>query len=248
MTNLFEQPDPALQEREELVNKWKDKSADELLAAKVESDLYIKTLERQKDELREDFIRSQQENQTRANLQDLIDRLNVQQLPEPQKKPEEPNASSFDPKAVELLVTQKIAEGRLQEEQLNNYNLVQNKLKEKYGNDAVSVLREQASTLRLSEAEVNDLARKSPEAFFRVMGLTDQSPQVSFQTPPRNDRRNDNYAPVSQKRTYTFYQDMRKKNPDLYWNPKTQVQLHKDGESQGASFFDDGEAVTHNYY
>lgn len=247
MTDLFQQLDPVANDREELVNKWKDKSADELLAAKIESDLYIKTLERQKDELREDFIRSQQENQTRANLQDLIDRLNVQQLPEPQKKPEEVT-QTFDPKAVEQLVTQKIAEGRLQEEHQNNYDKVQTKLKERFGNDAVSVLREQASTLHLSEAEVNDLARKSPEAFFRVMGLTDQSPQVSFQTPPRNDRRNDNYAPVSQKRTYSFYQDMRKKNPDLYWNPKTQVQLHKDGEAMGVSFFDDGEAVTHNYF
>ena len=45
-------------ERDEITAKWKDKPQDELLKAKVESDLYIKTLERQKDELRNEDRKS----------------------------------------------------------------------------------------------------------------------------------------------------------------------------------------------
>lgn len=245
MTDLFQQTDQPVNEREELLNKWKDKSPEELLAAKVESDLYIRTLEKQKDELREDFIRAQQDNQTRANLQDLVDRLNNQQLPEPTKKPEE-NTAQFDPKVVEDLVLKKIEENKLREKESQNYTQVQNKLKDRFGNNAVSILREQASTIGLSEEEVNNLARKSPEAFFRVMGLSETPRQDSI-SPPRSEQRSDHFAPRSVKRTYTFYQDMKAKNPKLYWDPKTQVQMHKDGEAMGVSFFDDGEAVTHFY-
>lgn len=234
MDNLFadQQPD----DRTEILNKWKDKSAEELLNAKIESDLYIRTLEKQKDELRQDYIRAQENAQASANLQDLIDRLNTQtpsQTPTP--TPNE-NTAQYDPEEARKIARMEIAEAKLREQENANLSQVHNKLREKFGANTAALLREQANTLGLSDKDVNELAKKSPEAFFRMMGLQDQPRENNFMAPPRNDLRNDHFSPRQQKRDWAFYQDMKKNNPTQYWNPKTQVQMHKDAGMLGDAF------------
>lgn len=37
--------------------------------------------------------------------------------------------------------------------------------------------------------------------------------------------------------TFEMYQQVRKLNPDLYWNPKTQLQMKLDAQAMGKEFF-----------
>lgn len=238
--DIFNSADQA-NERDEILNKWKSKFPDapeELLNAKVESDLYIKTMERQKDELRNDYLRTQEELQARTNLQELIDRLNQQapQTPAPQGDTEKP-AKGLSPEDVEAMVLSKIEQTKMLEKEKTNYDQVQSKLRERFGSNAAEILREQADTLGLSRDEVNALARKSPEAFFRVMGLNEQK-REDFLAPPRGDMRNDNFAPRTEKRTWSWYQNLKKNNYKQWSDPKTQLQMHKDSEALGAAFED----------
>ena len=244
MDDLFtpaDQPQSEETLREEITKKWKEKfpqAPEELIEAKVNSDLFIKTIERQKDELRSDYIRAQEELQTRQNLQDLIDRLNektTQQAQTPIKPEEKPIVP--DLKDIEKLFESKFEQRRLADKEASNFNEVQVKLRERFGNNANNVLQEQASTLGLSKEDVNSLAKKSPEAFFRIMGLNQAQGQDSL-APPRTSIRNDNFGPKIVKRTWSYYQDMKAKNPKQYWDPKTQVQMHKDAEALGAGFED----------
>lgn len=234
MDNLFadQQPD----DRTEILNKWKDKSAEELLNAKIESDLYIRTLEKQKDELRQDYIRAQENAQASANLQDLIDRLNTQTPPQTPTPPLNENTAQYDPEEARKIARMEIAEAKLREQENANLSQVHNKLREKFGANTASLLREQANTLGLSDKDVNELAKKSPEAFFRMMGLQDQPRENNFMAPPRNGLRNDSFAPKVQKRDWTFYQNLKKENPSLYWEPKTQYQMHQDSQKLGDAF------------
>jgi hypothetical protein len=144
----------------------------------------------------------------------------------------------YDPKDVEALVLNKIQETKVLEKQTANFNQVQLKLKERYGNSYLDVLRDQQNSLGLSNSDVNDLAMKSPEAFFRIMGLN-QEQQQNFQTPPRSSQRNDNFAPQGQKkRTWSYYQELKKSDYKAYSDPKTQVQMHKDAAELGTAFED----------
>lgn len=239
MTDLFDVPptnDTSL--RDELTLKWKDKPADELLKAKVESDLYIKSLERQKDELRADYLKQRDELLTKAKFEEYLDRIdkssnNLQVAIPPANEVE----NKYDPREIESLIQNKISESKIVEKETENFHQVQNRLKEKFGDNYANVLKEQQSTLGLSDADVNALAKKSPEAFFRLMGLNQQQ-QDSFQAPPRSGQRNDSFAPKgAPKRNWAYYQEMKKTNPMLYLDPKLSVQMHNDAVELGDAFY-----------
>lgn len=252
MNDLFG-TDKSLQEqtlRDELTSKWKEKfpeAPQELIEAKVNSDLYIKTMERQKDEMRNDLIAKDKELQARASMQELIDKINKQQV-QPQNTPQTTETQKSEEirlQDIEKLFESKFEQKKIADIETRNFTEVQNKLRERYGDNASTILQNQANTLGLSKEDVNSLAKKSPEAFFRMLGLNQQNDL--FTAPPRSGMRNDNYLPKTEKRTYSYYQEMKKKDPKKYWDAKTQFQMHKDGESLGASFFDDGEEITYNF-
>lgn len=240
MNDLFT-PDPALAEetlRSQLTAKWTEKfpTADpELIKSKVDADLYIKTIESQKDELRADYMKAQEEIQKSKALEQLVDRLNNKEVP-PGITPAPANVPPQDID-FDKLFEDKYEQKKRSEIETDNYNKVYAKLQERFGARAGEVLAEQSNTLGLSKEDVNSLAKKSPDAFFRMLGLNTQEKDL-FMAPPRSDLRNDNYAPKTVKRTWSWYQAEKAKNPKWYWNPQTQLQMHRDSESLGSSFED----------
>jgi hypothetical protein len=236
MTDLFtaDQPD----ERSELLQKWSDKTKEELLEAKINSDLYIKTLERQKDELVSHSTRLNDDLQARENLQALIDRLNKVETQTP-SAPTGLEERELAPKIedIEKIVASKIEENKLREIETRNFNTVQSKLADRFGANTANVLNEQANALGLSKEDVNALARKSPEAFFRIMGLNDQ-PRETFQSPTTSSMRPGMFAPKNEKRTWAWYQDLKRKDFKAWSDPKTQLQMHRDAEVLGPAFED----------
>lgn len=231
---LFETPaDPQdVTLRDELLNKWKDKPAEELLKAKVESDLYIKTLERQKDELRNDYLAQREELLAKAKFEDLLTRFESSKetpvTPPLVKEVESPK----EPIDIDAKVRKLIEETRQTERRTANVNLVQEKLKERFGNNYQSALRDTG----LSDNQINEIAGDSPEAIFRLVGLHDTHKE-DFQTPPRSSQRSDNFAPRGQtKRDWNYYQELKKANPKLYLDPKIAVQMHNDAVALGSDF------------
>lgn len=237
--DLFNTPDPAETEeslRATLTTKWKEKfpqADEELIRSKVDSDLYIKTLERQKDELRTDFMKAQEEIQKGKALDDLLAQLNRKETPPPANTPPKENTP---PPSLGLDDVEKwYASKQRAEIEAKNFNAVQTKLQERFGTRAGEFLQEQAQTLGLTKEEVNSLAKKSPEAFYRTMGLNTQG-QDLFMAPPRSDNRPSSFSPQATKRDWNWYQDLKAKNPNEYWNPKTQLQMHRDAEKLGDAF------------
>jgi hypothetical protein len=243
--NLFNLPDPEINAREEILTKWKDKPLEEVLKAKVDSDLYIKTMERQKDELRNDYLKLREEllaekanKVAHTKFEELLDRYEKTPKELPLTAPEVKEESKYDPKEIESMIENKIKQTKLNDIQTENFYKVQNKLKEKFGDNYASILKDQQNQLRLSDDDVNSLAKKSPEAFFRMLGLNDVKQNESFQTPPRTNQRNDNFAPKGPvKRNYAFYQEMKKTNPKAYLDPKIAVQMHNDVIEMGEDAF-----------
>jgi hypothetical protein len=229
-------------ERDEILNKWKDKTPEELLKAKVESDLYIKTLERQKDEFRNDFLKMSEESKAQAKLQDLIDRLERRENTNdntPTTREEHVEKPTFDRTELESLISTKIQETEMNKKKSDNFRMVQSKLKEEFGDNFQPVLQERMNQLGLTTEEINNLAMRSPTAFYNMIGMGQQRQGgEDFQSPPRNTQRSDSFSPKSPKRSWSFYQNMKKTDPKTYWDPKTQVQMHKDSSTLGDAFED----------
>jgi len=239
--NQPEQIDPNKDYLTELVGEGKKfKSPQELARGKYEADLYVRTLERQKDELRSDFLKLKDEQAARAKLEDLIDQWsNKQQSSSDNTQANEQQTTKpvIDSKEIESLVSSKIQEHELTKKQQENFAQVRTKLKEHFGSNYQEVLKQQIDNLGLNEDFINDLARRYPTVLYKTLGL-DQEQRESFQSPPRSNQRSDNFAPSTTKRTWSYYQKIKKENPKLYYDPKTTVQMHNDAIALGKEFED----------
>jgi hypothetical protein len=226
---------------EDLVGEGKKfKTVEDLARGKAEADLYIETLNRRSDELREDYLKIREEATAQAKLQDLIDRLegtNTRQIPQPpvenlERKPE------FDPTKLPSLIKEEIRRDRAEEKASSNFTQVQNKLKEQFGSNFQTILQDKMNSLDLTVEDINSLARKSPTAFFNTLGLNQQSPE-SLSPMPRSSTNTAGFKPqTKEKRTWSYYENLRKSNPKMYYDPKIANQMHDDAIAMGDEFQD----------
>lgn len=229
----------------ELVGEGKKfKSPQDLARGKYEADMFIETLKRQQDDLRAEYMKLREESMARAKLEELVDRLGKAKPPESNPLTDvnldniKPN-NNLDPTQLDELISSKMEAREESKRREQNYKRVETKLRETYGDNYARVLKEQMDELNLTKDYVNDLARRSPEAFFRTMGLQEQITKDPFRAPPRSSRISDNFnTKGSPKRTWSYYQDLKKSNPKVYFDPKTTTQMHKDYAELGKSFQD----------
>lgn len=245
MTNLLDQGnDLTLDENknylEELVGEGrKFKTPEDLAKSKVHADIHIATLESRMDAMREDMLKMREENVAGPKLQELIDRLSAQQQLTSREQPlsNEDRTASFDPKQMESLISSKLSEYEMTKKQAENYSLVKDKLTERYGNSYASVLKEKSRELGLSDPEVESMARINPNLFFKTFDVNEQGNRETFQTPPHNQRRTDNFAPKNDKRGWSYYEDLRKKDPMIYFSPKIANEMDKQAQLMGWEAF-----------
>lgn len=225
---------------DELVGEGKKfKTPQDLARGKYEADQYVDLLKRRLDEMREDYMKLDSDYKSGRKLEELIDQLENRQRQSNLDTPPEkdvPNTPAFDMTQFESLFDKKLQEVESRKSQAANFEKVQAKLKETFGNNYQSSLNEQTKAMGLTQEFVNDLARNHPEVLFRTLGL-DQQSKDQFTAPPRSSR--NSFAPKTpEKRGWAYYEQMRKENPKLYYDQKTMVQMHRDALDLGDDFAD----------
>lgn len=232
---------------EELVGEGKKfKSPEDLAKGKAHSDHYISTLEKSRDELREDYLKLKAEYDAGQNLQELYNRLEAKA----QSNRDDTNDSNddeklrskqeFDPKVLESLVSSKLQELESSKREQENYAKVREKLLERYGESYRTALKPQAERLGLTDSDVDTMARRNPNLFLKTFDLDIPANTQNFQSPPSSSTRNDNFAPSGKNvRKKSYYEELRKKDPALYLDPKTLVQMDKDVQAIGWAAFND---------
>jgi hypothetical protein len=249
MTSLFNEDevhnDPVIDPNKdyfsELVGEGK-KYKDTVAAGRaiVEKDHFIDHIKRENNQLREDYMKLHEEYKAGAKLQELIDQLKAQQ----QASSDNLNANdvkdstAFDPKQIESLVSSKLQEFEANKKEQENYNYVKEKLVERFGPNFKEALRQHSESLGMSPEYVDDLARKAPKALLSALGAEGTgSPRETFQSPPTSSVKTA-FSPKTEQRTWSYYQKLRRDHPKVYYDPKTQVQLHKDAMALGPAFED----------
>lgn len=237
------QIDPNKNYVEELVGEGKKfKTIEDLARGKFESDMYIDHFKQRHDELRDDYKRLKSEYEAGPALKELVDQLkNSQQSRNDDTHVEkEDKSDTFDLTQIENLIQNKIASTKQQEREEQNFAMVQSRLMEQYGPQYQNALKQQITELGLTTDFVNDLARKHPKVLFRTLGLDGKTPSEQFQAPPQSMVRSDPFTPNSPKRTWSYYEKMRKEKPAQYFDPKIQDQMFKDAVALGDAFNDGG--------
>lgn len=232
--------DPTKNYLEELVGEGKKfKTVEDLAKGKYMADIHAKTLEQRMDEMRVDYLAAKEEAQTGRKVAELLDKLdstkNLQI--ENTHSNEETLRPDFDEAKLNDLVSSRFNSLKQAEKEEANVNLVMSKVKERFGSNFKASLKEQSEQLGLTEDDVNLMARKNPNLFMKTFDLAGTQTNDQFQPPPRSALAG-GFAPKTTKRTMSYYQDLRRKDPMLYYDSKIAVQMDKDAQLLGKEFFD----------
>lgn len=117
-----------------------------------------------------------------------------------------------------------------------NEQAVIDKIKEVWGNEYSKKLEETAKTLGLSKEYLQNVARQSPTAFFKLTDL-DQNRSAPGGTAVPTSTVNLGRNSDGSRRDAKYYRELKRTNPSLYRDPKTQVQMQQDAFRLGEAYF-----------
>jgi hypothetical protein len=215
-----------------------------LAKAKFNADAHIKNLEMRLDELRQDYLKVSADSQTRAKLEDLIRQMEGKQ----QLSRESQLASSEQPSAKEVQekptidfnevdrhLANRLQQYEVEKKHAENAAFVKNKLKERFGDNYSDSVNQQITDLGLTAEDFNALARKSPAALLKTLGV-DNIPRETYQAPPRGSS---GFNPkIEPKKTWAYFQKLKQENPNLYRDPKTTNEMTAAALELGEAFMD----------
>lgn len=234
------EPDPSKNYLEELVGEGKKfRSNEDLARGKWEADATVDILKKKLDQMREDYQRVDNEYKASASLREHIDQLMSRPHASNENTPvnDEQQKPAFDPNQVKELISESIHQHELTKKQEENFGSVEKKLRETYGPNYKDHLKTAVEDLGLEASFVNDLARNQPRVLLRTLGIEGQGNRENFQAPPQSLTHG--FAPKGkEKRTWAWYQKMKKDNPTLYNSKQTNAQMIKDALELGDEFED----------
>jgi len=221
---------------ETLVGEGKKfKSAEDLARGKLEADSFITKLQSEAQEMREELNK-------RLAVEDVLKRIEERQkavepdqsnrgTPDPEEKTDNRGVSMDD---VAKLVQQQMEEKDLINTRRSNLASVKDKLVQRFGADYANKVRGKLSELGLGDDFANGLAATQPNAFLALVGAQGGTPATTGAEPKSTVRLG---GDINDKRTYEYYQKLRREDPAKYFESKVQMQMHRDAAEQGEDFY-----------
>jgi len=205
-------------------------SVDDLAKGKAYADMYIEDLKQQLVEAKAQAAQGSSIEDLKAELTNLTQNQSTQQV--------EPNPASEDSQQglnqddLNRLVDERLSERQQLDTVRTNQATVYNKMAEQYGADKVDeVASAMSQRLGVSSEWLEDVAGRSPDAFFQLMG---EAPKESPSS-PMNGTVNTTVPPTSQVKagTFAFYEQKRKEmgNDAFYGDVRLNQQMMKDAEA-----------------
>ena len=216
-------------------DNWKDPEV--LAKGKIEADGYIKELEGQLSNMREDLSKQDY-------AKDLLEQLQNKAADPTNAKNAMPNNDtggtsegntnpSLSEEDLKSLVERTLTERDKDSVVKQNLNLVNNEMEKSYGTDASTKIQNKAKELGLTLERMQEIAAESPTAFFNLIG----EPKKDFRPMVEGSVRTEGVnMQASNERDWSYYQNLRRDNRSLYYSPKIQRQLMEDKSRLGGKF------------
>ena len=201
-----------------------------LARAALEKDKHIKNVEGENAELRGEV-------KTRIGLEEFLTKMSNQ----PKEEGNNPPGNHSQPQApepvdIEQLVNQHLTKAEHNRIKQRNQQVVNDTLTTVWGNDTAKNFQRTASTLGMGVDELKALAERSPQAFFRLAGVSTDPSRPSVGSVPQGSFNIGNEG-GSEVRNQAFYSKLKKTDPKSYFSTKTQMQMHQDANNLGERFF-----------
>lgn len=241
-TQVAEQTQTETQPQESFLQKlveakgdnWKDPEV--LAKGKLEADGYIKSLEDQIAQMREDMKKQDYQAQILEQLQNKAAETTTAQtaMPNDNGSTETQNTTaSLSENDLESLVEKTLVKREQDSVIKQNLAQVDQELVNSFGTEAEATVRQKAQELGMSLSRLRDIAAESPTAFFSLIGQPQQTFSPMVQGSVRTEGVN---MQASNTRDWNYYQKLRRENPNQYYSPKVQQQLIQDRMKMGDKF------------
>lgn len=204
--------------------QWKDPEV--IAKGKLEADRHIEDLTKKLRELEESSASSKK-------LEDLV--AQIEKATKSNPNTESDTKTSVSEADIQSLVEKTLTKKEAESTAKQNLDLVNSQLAESFGDEAGSVVQKKAQELGLSLDRLKSLAAESPSAFLTLIGEKPKQVKVNTEgsikteglsTTTRKDTRNN-----------AFYQEMRRKNPQLFYSAATMNQMIADRQRMGDAFY-----------
>ena len=215
-------------------DNWKDPEV--LAKGKLEADGYIKNLEDQLSQMREDLKKQEYKNEVLDQLQTKAAETTAatNEVPNNNSSTKEQNTTAtFSEEDLKSLVEKTLGQRELEAKVQGNLQLVDKELEGSFGTEAKAQIEKKATELGMSVDRLRDIAAESPNAFFALIGENKRpaNPMVSGSV------RTEGVAmQPSTERNFEYYQNLRRENRNLYYSAKTQQQMFEDKARLGDKF------------
>lgn len=213
---------------------WKDPEV--LAKGKLEADGYIKNLEDQISQLREDLAKQDYSAQILEKLENKAAEPTTANTQEPINNGSidaQNTTEVVNEETLKGLVEKTLTEREKQNTVQQNLSQVDRELENSFGTEAAATVQKKAEELGMSMERLRDIAAESPSAFFTLIGEAQKplSPMVagSVRTEGVNMQ-------ASNVRDWKYYQNLRRENRNLYYSPKVQQQMFADQQQLGDKF------------
>lgn len=214
---------------------WKDPEV--LAKGKLEADGYIKTLEEQLAQMREDMKKQDYQAQILEQLQNKATESTAVKNGVPNNNGNvdgQNTTATINEEDLKSLVEKTLTQREKDSLVKQNLTQVDKALEETFGTEALAVVQKKAQELGMSIERMKDIAAESPNAFFALIGEKPKQPlnpmiSGSVRTEGVNMQ-------ASTERNWAYYQKLRRENKNLYYTPKVQQQLMDDKMRLGDKF------------
>jgi hypothetical protein len=213
---------------------WKDPEV--LAKGKLEADGYIKTLEDQLAQMREDMKKQDYQAQILEQLQNKATESTAVNNEVPNNNGDintQNTTAAVDEETLKSLVEQTLTQREKDNTVQQNLSQVDKELESSFGTEAAATVQKKAQELGMSMDRLRDIAAESPSAFFTLIG----QPQKTFNPMVQGSVRTEGVnMQASTERDWSYYQKLRRENRNLYYSPKVQQQMFQDKARLGEKF------------
>lgn len=218
----------------------KFKTVEDLAKGKLESDAFILQLQEENRQKDEELQKRKTAEEIVAQIQDQRSQLTLtNQSNSEANQPAKPEITKED---LEQKVQEVVAQQETQRRVQQNVTQVAEKLVAVYGDEdkANAFVKQKAQELQVPIDYLQDVAARSPQAFYKLVEL-----QESVNAPSRPTQGDVNTqafraanpnAPKAN--TYKWYQTLRRENPAAYKSDKIQMQMHTDALRLEDAFYE----------
>lgn len=196
--------------------KFKDPKA--LAKGKAEADRYIELLKKQ-------LADANAELNTRTSLDSFLtqmkDKPQGQAPVQPSPVPPASDIGALDESKLEERLMQILAKREAAKMSETNTERVTRVLSEQLGSNQSTFIKQKSAELQMPVAELEAFAIKSPAAFFRLVGISEERPNNGNPVVPRSGVNSSSVPSTGGVKNKAYFEKLKQTDPKTYRDPKT---------------------------